>query len=81
MQTNCRQVAGLNRERKYQVIKIEPTVFHVAHWREDGLYIDAWCLDSAEAARLARYHTGTVERLRVPWPVFVPETSEPEAPW
>ena len=66
------------------MIRVQPTTLHIAHWREDDLYIDAWCLDPAEASRLARYHTGTVEQLRVPWPVFVPETPEPEggeAPW
>ena len=61
----------------------EPKTLHVASWREGGPYVDAWCLDPAEAARLAGRHAGTVEHRWVPWPVLVPEAAETgeEPPW
>lgn len=63
-------------------VKIEPTTLHVAHWREGGLFVDAWCTDYAEALRLAKEHAGSVEDCRVPWPVLVPEVPlDGVAPW
>ncbi|MDA8302800.1 MAG: hypothetical protein M0005_14970 [Actinomycetota bacterium] len=61
---------------------IEPKTLHVVSWREGGLLVDAWCLDPAEAAQLAKRHGGSVEHRRVPWPLLVPEPHpKEEPPW